>query len=117
MTKPNAKVFEGISDQKINYFLTKIAGITKHGLRGTMKTFAMKRIMDHKIPNFFIELYMYHSPSISDVEASYIDARYEDGEIQAILRNLANWWDSYLRGLYDFRKILLNEGENDELKV
>lgn len=60
---------------------------------------------------------MYHSPSISDVEASYIDARYEDGEIQAILRNLANWWDSYLRGLYDFRKILLNEGEYDELSL
>ena len=117
VTKPNAKVFEGISDQKINYFLTKIAGITKHGLRGTMKTFAMKRMMDHKIPNFFIELYMYHSPSISDVEASYIDARYEDGEIQAILRKLANWWDSYLRGLYDFRKVLLNEGEYDELSL
>ena len=99
-------VFDGVSDQHINYLLKNVAGITKHGLRGTFKTFTMKLMRQHKLPNYIIELYMYHTPTLNEVEAAYADLRYDDLEIQDMLRELANFWDSYLLSLYDFRKII-----------
>ncbi|WP_169974810.1 MULTISPECIES: tyrosine-type recombinase/integrase [unclassified Campylobacter] len=99
-------IFSGIADQQINYFLTKISGITKHGLRGTFKTFAMKKQMEHRIPNYIIEMYLYHIPAMTDVEAAYLELRYDDHEIQDMLYALCNWWDQYLISLYDFSKII-----------
>ncbi|WP_169942845.1 hypothetical protein [Campylobacter sp. RM15925] len=101
-----AYIYSGIADQQINYFLTKISGITKHGLRGTFRTFAMKKQMEHRIPNYIIKMYLYHIPAMTDVEAAYLELRYDDHEIQDMLYVLCNWWDQYLISLYDFSKII-----------
>jgi len=114
----NKRVFDGIGDQPMNDLLRKLAGITKHGLRGTFKTHVMKGIKDHRTPNFIIEMYMSHIPDMTKVEASYFEANYKDDENQKMLRELAEWWDQYLSNLFDFKKILLNEeGENDALSL
>ncbi|CAD7286877.1 tyrosine-type recombinase/integrase [Campylobacter suis] len=107
--KGNDKVFTNVSDQKINNLLKKISGITKHGLRGTFKTFCMKNLKNHNIHNIFIELYMYHQPAKNEVEAAYMELSYKDKDIQKELRVLANWWDKYLISLYDFKSILIGE--------
>nr|WP_315017699.1 tyrosine-type recombinase/integrase [uncultured Campylobacter sp.] len=111
------RVFDGIGDQPMNDLLRKLAGITKHGLRGTFKTHVMKGIKDHRTPNFIIEMYMSHIPDMTKVEASYFEANYKDDENQKMMRELAEWWNDYLLKLFDFKKILLNEGENDALSL
>lgn len=116
LNKPNKndRVFENIADSTINQILKRIAGITKHGLRGTLKTFATKNLKNHKTPNFIIEMYLYHAPSMSEVEMAYSELLYKDPEIQAQLRDFAEWWDRYLLDLFDFKKALLG-GYEDEL--
>lgn len=115
LNKPskNDRIFENIADSTINQILKRIAGITKHGLRGTLKTFATKNLKNHKTPNFIIEMYLYHAPSMSEVEMAYSELLYKDPEIQAQLRDFAEWWDQYLLSLFNFKKALL--GEENEL--
>jgi prophage CP4-57-like integrase len=115
LNKPNKndRVFENIADSTINQILKRIAGITKHGLRGTLKTFATKNLKNHKTPNFIIEMYLYHAPSMSEVEMAYSELLYKDPEIQAQLCDFAEWWDQYLLSLFNFKKALL--GGEDEL--
>lgn len=116
LEKSNGKglVFDGVADQVINYLLKKMANITKHGLRGSFKTFAMKQMVNHGIPNYIIEMYMSHIPSMNDVEAAYTDLRYDDIEIQDMLRELAEWWDRYLLSLFNFKEVLLGVECNDD---
>jgi len=109
------RVFDGIGDQPMNDLLRKLAGITKHGLRGTFKTHVMKGIKDHRTPNFIIEMYMSHIPDMTKVESSYFEANYKDDENQKMMRELAEWWDDYLLKLFDFKKALL--GGEDVLSM
>jgi hypothetical protein len=106
MKKANSEKFFHQSANTINDALKSIAGVTRHGLRGTFKTFATKNIRTHRIPNFVIELYQHHVPQMSRTEESYLELRYDDHEIQDMLRELADWWEKYLLGLFDFREAL-----------
>jgi len=117
LNKPNKndRVFENIADSTINQILRKLANITKHGLRGTVKTFAMKQARVHRVPNYIIEMYLYHAPSMSEVEMAYSELLYKDPEIEQQLRDFAEWWDQYLLNLFNFKKALLGEGGEDEL--
>lgn len=110
-------VFGGIGDQPLNDFLRRTAGITKHGLRGTFRTFMMKTSLKNRFPDAPIELYMSHKPVKSEVAAAYIDMRYDDDDVQVILREIAQWWDQYLLELFDFKKALLGEGATDVLQM
>jgi phage integrase len=110
-------VFGGIGDQPLNDFLRRTAGITKHGLRGTFRTFMMKTTLKNRFPDAPIELYMAHKPVKSEVAAAYIDMRYDDDQVQVILREIAQWWDQYLLELFDFKKALLGEGATDVLQM
>ena len=107
----NELVFDGIGDQPMNYLLKKLAGITKHGLRGTFKTHVMKGIKDHRTPNFIIEMYMSHIPDMTKVEASYFEASYEDDENQKMMKELAEWWDDRLLKLFDFKNSILKDNQ------
>ena len=100
------EIFFKISSNSINNMLKEKFGITRHGLRGTFKTFSMKNIRNHRLPNFIIELYMHHEPSLTKTEKSYAELNYEDHEIQDMLRELADWWEKYLIDLFDFREAL-----------
>lgn len=99
-------IFFKISDTSINNTLKEIFQITRHGLRGTFKTFAMKQMKSHRLPNFIVEMYMHHEPSLTKTEKSYAELKYEDHEIQDMLRELAGWWEKYLLNLFDFREAL-----------
>lgn len=98
--------FFTLSDNTINDALKEICGITRHGMRGTFKTFAMKNMKNHRLPNYVIELYMHHEPEMTRTEEAYAELQYEDEEIQSMLRELADWWEGYLLNLYDFRDAL-----------
>ena len=100
------EIFFKISSNSINNMLKEKFGITRHGMRGSFKTFAMKNIRSHRLPNFIIELYMHHEPSLTKTEKSYAELKYEDHEIQDMLRELAGWWEKYLLNLFDFREAL-----------
>ncbi|CZE50832.1 tyrosine-type recombinase/integrase [Campylobacter geochelonis] len=100
------KLFKGVSDRRINIILKKHANITKHGFRGTLKTHFMKNIMVHKIDRIFIEMYLGHEVAIGEVEASYLELNYLDKDIQAALRQIANWWSNYLYSMVDYTNIL-----------
>lgn len=99
-------IFFKISDVSINNALKEIFQVTRHGLRGTFKTFAMKQMKVHRLPNFIVEMYMHHEPSLTKTEKSYTELKYEDCEIQDMLRELSVWWEKYLLGLFDFRQAL-----------
>lgn len=99
-------IFFKISDTAINNTLKEVFQVTRHGLRGTFKTFTMKQMKSHRLPNFIIEMYMHHEPILSKTEKSYTELTYEDHEIQDMLRELAEWWEKYLLGLFDFREAL-----------
>jgi hypothetical protein len=58
---------------------------------------------------------MAHRPVKSEVAAAYIDMRYEDDQVQVMLREIAKWWDRYLLELFDFKKALL--GDEDVLQM
>lgn len=98
--------FFEISDNAVNNTLKEIFQITRHGLRGTFKTFAMKQMKSHRLPNFIIEMYMHHEPEMTRTEEAYVEFQYEDEEIQSMLRELADWWERYLIDLFDFREAL-----------
>ena len=49
---------------------------------------------------------MHHEPSLTKTEKSYTELRYEDQEIQDMLRELAEWWEKYMLDLFDFRQAL-----------
>ena len=59
-------------------------------------------------------MYKSHIPSMNDVEAAYTDLRYDDIEIQDMLRELAEWWDRYLLSLFNFKEVLLGVECNDD---
>ena len=75
--------------------------ITTHGLRGTLATWAKKRL-DHMVPLFFVKMYLHQKVARDEIEAAYTEIHYSDSEVQEQLLKLAVWYSEFLRSQFDY---------------
>lgn len=100
-------VFSGIRGQiksdGLRKFVKDVSGdkISPHGLRGTLATWAKKRL-EHQVPLFYVKMYLHQKPARDEIEAAYTEISYRDAEAQEQLAKLGKWYSQFLVSQYDF---------------
>ncbi|WP_423903606.1 tyrosine-type recombinase/integrase [Campylobacter showae] len=99
-----------ISVDGLRKFVKEVSNykITPHGLRGTLATWAKKRL-EHQVPLFYVKMYLHQKPARDEIEAAYTEISYRDAEAQEQLAKLGRWYSEFLREQYDFVKPVLEK--------